>query len=425
MGRTARLGLLPAIALLVCGCAPAPGEPAAPLTANAAAPPVSLETPDTKWIASWGTAAGSADTARDSRYRRIKFRNLTIRQVVRLSAGGEAVRVRLTNEFGEAPLLIGAASLALTDASGAPIETTRHPLTFAGLPSATIPAGAAFLTDPVALPVDDLSQLSISLYLPTRPQSCSCHETALATSEISPPGDYTATAFDPIRTTTYRAFITGIEVLAPAPAHTIVALGDSITDGMGSTLDANQRWPDILAERLAARQHDTTWAVVNAGISGNKLLEKAGGDSALSRFTRDVLARPGVTHVIVFIGVNDLGHAFRDGKNLLSANDMIAGYRQLIARARENNLSIIGATIAPYGDAAFFWSPAGEAARQAINDWIRNSGEFDAVFDFAAALADPADPTRMAAPLQSDDNLHASDAGYRAIANAIDLSLFD
>ncbi len=377
--------------------------------------------PGHSWVASWAASPGSADAAWDPRHGRIEFDNVTIRQTVRLSAGGKAVRIRLSNEFGAAPLEIGAATIARLGPDGAPDMQTAQPLTFASSPSATIATGAPFLSDPLPLEVAALGDLAISLYLPGHSGACTCHGTAIATGEVSAQGDHTTVLFAPDRTFTERAFLTGVEVLAQSPTNVIVALGDSITDGWGSTIDTNQRWPDRLAQRLAAREDSARWSVVNAGITGNELLSAAAGPSALARFDRDVLAQPGLTHIIVLIGVNDILNHVEAGR--VTAADIVTGYRQLIARAQARNIMIYGATITPFkGWSA--WSPAAEAARQTINAWMRDSGEFDAVLDFASALADPDDPAAIAAAFHNGDHLHGSDAGYQAIADSIDLDLF-
>ena len=415
--------------MLLLACSPDPAsQPAtpspAPSSAQTIAPrPATLLTPDTTWISSWAAPPGSADAAWDPRHGRIDFKDVTIRQVIRLSAGGDAIRLRLSNEFSETPLQIGAATIARLDPTGAPDPDSTQPLSCAGLPTATIPAGAPFVSDPLPIEIDALTDLSISLYLPSASNSCTCHGTGIATGEVSPAGDHTTTKFTPIRTFTERAFLSGVEVLTEKPAQAIVAFGDSITDGWGSTQDTNQRWPDILAQRLAARQSETNWAVINAGITGNELLSAAAGPSALARFDRDVLTQPGVTHVIVFIGLNDVINNFGSSDNSLTVNDIISGYRQLIARARSNGVRIYGATLTPFKGWGS-WSPAGETARQAINNWMRDSGEFDAVLDFASIFADPADPASIATPLHNGDHLHGSDAGYQALASSIDLDLF-
>lgn len=386
---------------------------------------------DEAWIGSWGaspqppTPGGGPFPATPS------FENRTIRQIVRLSAGGSRLRLRITNEYGTAPLVIGAARVALADAEGRPIGDTERAVTFGGQVSVAVPAGAPWLSDPIDLAVDDLALLSVSLFFPESTGPCTCHATGMQTAFVSEPGDHTSGAFEPAETIQARAFLSGVDVLTDARG-VIVALGDSITDGVGSTPGANRRWPDLLAERLT--EHGR-FGVVNHGISGNRVLADGAGVSALARFDRDVLSVPGATHVIVFEGVNDLGLAFGTfgppgggGFGLPSGIDvnvesMIAAYRQLIARGRAAGLTVIGATIAPYEGAAYY-SEQGEAVRQAINRWIRDSGEFDAVLDFDAVLRDPERLSRIRDGFHSGDFLHGSDAGYRAIADSIDIGLF-
>jgi lysophospholipase L1-like esterase len=365
------------------------------------------------------------------------FANQTIRQVVRISAGGSRVRVRFTNEFGTKPLAIGAAHIALADEKGNVQAGTDRTLTFGGKASTLIPTGAPMLSDAVDLPVKALSTLSISLFVPEDTGQCTCHPVGMQTAYVSEPGDFTKQTFTPKDKTVTRAFISGIEVDTAAPTKTIVVLGDSISDGVGSTNDANHRWPDLLAERLTARDGKSAWGIVNMGISGNRLLTDGAGQSALARFDRDILAVPGLSYVIVFLGVNDLGISYgkfesgpmaaffksQQGPNKATAESMIAGYRQLIERAHAKGVKIYGATIAPY-EGAFYYSDEGNAVRESINKWIRTGGAFDAVLDFDAAFRDPAKPTQMATPLQSGDHLHGSDAGYQAVAKSIDLSLF-
>jgi lysophospholipase L1-like esterase len=249
---------------------------------------------------------------------------------------------------------------------------------------------------------------------------------------VSAPGDFTKGTFTPAQTLQQRVFLSGVEVLA-SNARAVVVLGDSISDGVGSTPGANRRWPDLLAERLNASGSGPRWGVVNQGISGNRVLSDGAGQSALARFDRDVLSVPGVTHVIVFEGVNDLGIGYGKFEGPIAAlmpagpkptrESMIAGYRQIIARAHSRGLKVYGATIAPYEGAAYY-TPEGNAVREQINDWIRTSREFDGVLDFDAVLRDPAKPTQMKEGFHSGDHLHGSDAGYRAVADSIDLKLF-
>jgi lysophospholipase L1-like esterase len=342
--------------------------------------------------------------------------------------------VRLTNEYGARPLVIGKASIALTDASGAVQPGTGHALTFAGQPGVTIPTAAPFLSDPVDLPVQALSSISISLYFPEDTGACTCHQTGMQTGYVSDAGDFTSDpAFTPKQKIQMRAFISGVEV--ESDGKTVVVLGDSISDGVGSTVDANRRWPDQFAGRLLSRDRRQSWGVVNMGISGNRILADGLGQSALARFDRDVLSVPQVAYVIVFEGINDLGFSYGNMsgsaverfKNLMgpkaTTEGLIAGYRQLIERAHERGLKVIGATITPY-QGAMYYSAEGETAREAINNWIRTGHAFDGVIDFDAAIRDPVNPTQMKAGFHMGDHLHGSDAGYEAMAKAIDLSLF-
>ena len=389
-----------------------------------------------QWIGTWGASPLPPSAAAGPMPGTPRFSNQTIRQVVRISAGGSRVRVRFTNEYGTKALVIGGAHVALADAKGEVQAGTDKVLTFAGKPTVVIPAGAPLLSDPVDLPTKALATLSISLYLPEDTGPCTCHQLGMQTGYVSDTGDFTSKSFTPAQTIASRAFISGVEVETSAPAKVIAVLGDSISDGAGSTADTNRRWPDLLAERLAARHANQAWGVMNEGISGNRVLNDGAGQSALARFDRDVLAVPGVSHVIVFLGVNDLGVSYGKLEGPLAeffksqipphkptAETMIAAYRQLIDRGHAKGLQVYGATIAPYEGAAYY-SAEGEAVRQAINTWMRTGHAFDAVLDFDAAFRDPTHPTQIATPLQAGDHLHGSDAGYEAVAKSIDLSLF-
>ena len=388
------------------------------------------------WTASWGAAPLPPGPAMGPFPATPAFSNQTIRQIVRITAGGSRIRIRFTNEFGSRPLLIGAARVALADAKGAVVPGTDRVLSFAGEPTALIPAGAPFLSDPVDLPVKALGSVSISIYLPEDTGQCTCHPVGLQTGYVSDTGNFVAGGFVAKQTNSVRAFISGVAVYSKVSARTVVVFGDSISDGVGSTPDSNRRWPDLFAERLAARPRQRALGVVNMGISGNRVLNDGAGQSALARFDRDVLSLPGVAYVIIFEGVNDLGISFGQFQGPLAAvfkdlvpqhkatsEAMIAGYRQLIDRGHGKGLKVFGATIIPYEGAAYY-SPEGEAVRQQINRWIRTSGAFDAVLDFDAVVRDPDRPTQIAAPLQSGDHLHGSDLGYEAIAKSINLGLF-
>lgn len=372
------------------------------------------------WIASWAAspALPMAAPANNPARGTPTFNNQTITQVVRLSAGGARLRIRLSNEYGPKPLAVGSVRVALIGPDGAAIAGSERAVTFSGASTATIPAGAPMVSDPVALAAKPLARLRVSLYLPADTGGCTCHMTGAELVSVAP-GDATQAPPPAKGPADWRAFLSEVDVEASEPV--IATFGDSITDGSHATDGANHRWPDRLAERLAASGRPA--AVVNTAISGNRMLSDGAiaifGQSALARFDRDVLAVPGVTHVTVLEGVNDLGM----GKPPPAAEALIAGYRQLIARAHARGLKIIGATILPYAGASYF-SAAGEAERQKVNAWIRASHEFDGVIDFDAVIRDPAKPDRMKADLQSGDWLHPNDAGYRVMGEAVDLALF-
>ena len=367
------------------------------------------------WVGTWGVAPAGPPAVADA----INLADQTLRLVVRTSIGGERVRIRLSNELGATPLRIGAAHIGVR-AGGASVQPgTDRVLTFAGRADIVIPAGAPRWSDPVALPVAALSDLAISLYLPGTSSATTLHGMALQTQYVSKTGDFTGAATLPVaRTLTALPFLTEVDVEATGSA--IVTLGDSITDGMRSTVDANHRWPDWLARRLAG------FGVVNRGISGNRLLTNMPdawltGRAILERFDRDVLATAGVRTVTLMVGINDIGSS--SPADPVTAADLIAGYRQVIARAHAKGIAVHGATLIPFQGAGYY-SAEKEAVRQAVNTWIRSGGGFDAVIDFDRVMRDPANPARMLAAYDSGDHLHPNDAGYEAMGNAVPLTLF-
>ena len=375
-----------------------------------------------RWCATWGTAPAGPPPAASTQ----TFTGQTLRLVVRASIGGSRVRIRVSNEMGSTPLRIGHAGIALR-ASGAAINAASlRELRFGGVAAITIPAGAPALSDPVDLPVPNQADLAVSLYLPGSAQGTTLHNAALQTSYVSPAGDYTSTIALPVaRTLGAWPFLTEVDVDAAAPC--LVALGDSITDGQGSSANTNNRWPDYLARRLQASLGAAgNIGVVNRGISANLLLNDystalLAGHDTLERFDRDVLSTAGVRYLIAFIGINDISYS--PGSNPIPASELIAGYRQLIARAHARELSIIGATLPPFEGFVYF-TPAREGVRRAVNDWLRASGEFDGLLDTDLALRNPASPTRMLPAYDSGDHLHPNNAGYLAIANAVPLAPF-
>jgi lysophospholipase L1-like esterase len=379
---------------------------------------------DQGWVRTWSASPQAPDASVSA----LKpFADATLRQVVRLSGGGRRVRVRFTNEYGTTPLTIGAARLGLAAPCGGIEPGSDRELTFAGRPAVDVPAGAPMLSDPVDLPLAALSHLSISLYLPGRVESCTSHGSDLD-SGWSIPGDVVAAPALPGSAVPLPAqgLISAVEVLPGGPATAVVTLGDSLTDGAGAT---------PVAGRLAGRGGPAVH-VCNQGISGNRVLNDGFGASALARFDRDVLATPGLGYVVVLAGSNDIAISFapRDDGPMaefltmfpgapVTADDLIAGYHQLVARAHGRGVQIYAATLTPYGGADVF-AAAGESVRQAVNAWIRTGGAFDAVLDFDAVWRDPADPTRLREEFDAGDHLHGNDAGYRSLADSVDLALF-
>jgi lysophospholipase L1-like esterase len=355
--------------------------------------------------------------------------NQTLREIVHISIGGDKVRVVLSNVFGTAPLEIGGAAIALQTEGPAVEPSSIKKLSFSGRPKATILPGATLVSDPVELKLAPLTNLAIDLYIPgdigvgTSPTTT--HNGATQTSYISTVGDHAGEVSLPVDKPFGAWFaLARVEVAAPESARAVVTFGDSITDGARSTVDANARWPDELARRLAAQKKGEV-AVLNAGISGNRVLGDdaafRAGYSALARFDKDVLMQTGVTHVIVLEGINDIGVARANASP--SADDLIAGHRQLIARAHARGLKIYGATLTPFEGAAYY-TPEGEAKRQALNNWIRTSGEYDGVIDFDKVARDSAAPSKFATAVDSGDHLHPGDAGYKAMGDVVDLALF-
>lgn len=408
-------------------------QEATPMATPMATPlPAARDWQAERWVGTWAAAPHQASPGFEEFMPNqiLELEDQTLRQFVRASLGGDQVRVRLSNLFGEEPLPIGAAHIALTDGDGNLDPATDRALTFSGLPSITIPAGALALSDPVGLEVPSLSELAISLYFPEPVTTTTAHGFALETNAISSPGDFTAEPQMPVESEVPSwFFLTGVDVAASGPAGAVVTLGDSITDGVGFSEEADERWPDFLAERLVEAGQPI--GVLNAGIGGNRLLHDGAGDfsfagpSALARFDRDVLAQAGVTHLIVFEGINDIGFPAIAGNDAeaVSAQEMIAALRQIVERAHERGILVYGATITPF-EGAMYFSPEGEAIRQEVNDWIRNGGAFDAVLDFDAVVRDPAQPSRILPEYDPGDALHINDAGYRAMAESIDLALF-
>lgn len=383
-----------------------------------------VQAAEERWIATWAASPMRLRASIPA-----SLTNVTIRQTVRVSLGGARMRVRFSNEFGVRPLAIGAASVALAAEDGTILPGSQRPLAFAGHAMASVSPGAPMLSDPVALSVPAQANLVVNLYLPQSTEVASVHADARQTAWISTQGNFTNAEIMPgTGSAQMRFFLSGVEVTAARPTRVIVVFGDSITDGGASTPDANNRWPDHLARRLLGAGRDI--AVVNAGISGNRLLREGEGPSALARFDRDVLGWPNATHVIVMLGINDIGWPgaphLAPASEAVGDTEIIGAYRQLIARGHARGLKVIGATLTPFEDTliAQYYTPQKDDVRQAVNAWIRSSGAFDAVIDFDAILRDPARPGRIRPAYDSGDHLHPGDAGYKAMADGVDLAIF-
>lgn len=381
---------------------------------------------DWHWVASWGTAQQVPES--NNELAAEHWRQSSLRQIVHVTLGGSRLRVRISNAYGNAPLVVDGASVAITRAPGrADIDpATLRALTFNGHASVTVPAGAEYYSDAVALDHAAGSDLAVSMYFNDVPARQTGHPGSRATSFYTP-GDHVAdSAWPQAGKVEHWYQLADIEVQAPRKVGAVVAVGDSITDGHGATTDGNDRWPDQLAARLA--RAGTPMGVVNAGIGGGRMLLDGLGPNLAARFDRDVLSRSGVTHAIVLIGVNDLGSLHRNTSDLPAARQQMlaaleGAQRQLVERAHAHGICVIGATLTPYTGSDYYHPNAdNEADRQALNAWIRNSGVFDGVADFDAAVRDPQQVPRMSKQADSGDGLHPSPAGYRALADAVPLA---
>ena len=390
-----------------------------------------------RWVTTWAT--GPTGPAVSPAPAPRQFANQTLRQIVHTSIGGGQLRVRFSNEFGTAPLVIGAARIARREMGSSIIAGTDRPLTFGGQASIVIPPGSPALSDPVELDVPPQVDLAISIFLPQPTTGTTVHNSAFQTSYLTAGNAAGAPTLSSPTTYTSWYFMTGVHVWTNR-AGALVTLGDSITDGAITTVDANRRWPDILARRLQQFDRFFRLGIANVGIGGNRLLwpgnvpagMNAGigplfGVAALARFDRDVLSQPGVEGVIVLLGVNDIGQpgSGAPASEQVTPEQLIQGYWQLIARAHEKGIRIYGATITPFEGTTFpgYYTPAKDQIRQAVNAWIRTANQFDGVIDFDAAIRDPMNQSRMLPAYDSGDHLHPNDAGMNAMAQSIPLQL--
>jgi lysophospholipase L1-like esterase len=391
-----------------------------------------------RWVTTWATAQQLAPT-------RVAFggreqepplpplaripatlKDQTVRMVARVSLGGSRVRVRLSNALDKPALRVGAAHIALRGDGSSIAPGTDRVLTFGGRGTTLVPPGTVVFSDPVDLAVPPLGSVAVSLYLPEDTGAPTTHPDGLHTAYIVRGNAAGAATLTAESTTTAYLWLAAVDVLAPADAGAVVAFGDSITDGMGSSLDTDRAWASRLAQTLAAGRPGPALSVVNAGLSGNRLLRHGFGVSALARFDRDVLSMAGVRWMTVLLGINDITFPAVPGmpaSEAVTADDLIWGFKQLIERAHAHGIKVAGATILPV-EGVNTYTESGEAIRQAVNQWIRTSGAYDAVIDFDAAVRDPANPKRLRASFDPGDHVHPNDAGNEAMAAAIDVSIF-
>jgi lysophospholipase L1-like esterase len=386
------------------------------------------------WLGAWGhvptsynltpvpaSPEGGAPRGRPGFAPLAPYNDVTVRELVRISADATRLRFRFSNEFGAPVMMIGSAHVALVGEDGAIVSGSDHALRFAGRERVVIPTGAPVLSDPLDWKLPAFAKLMVSVYYPqeTLPPA---HTLFALPAEASSVGNFVASAVLPgaIPARNGNA-LSEIDIVPVTPSRTVVAFGDSITEGVASTVGAFRSWPDRLAERLQENRATRGWSVVNAGIGSNRLLHDTPGANALARFDRDVLSVPGVATVIVLEGINDIQYSHRNPTEAVTADDMIAGLRQLCTRAHAKGLRILAGTITAF-EGSPDYTEQGEAMRQAVNGWIRTTPELDGVIDFDAATRDPAHPTRLRAETQTRDHLHPGDAGYAAMGDAIDLT---
>jgi len=392
--------------------------------------PIALAKDHAHWVGSW--AASQQLVEPQNSISAADIRDTTLRQIIHLSMGGSTIRLRLSNRFGATALHLTSVHVArpVSPASSKILPETERVVRFSGAADVTIPPGAEYLSDPVAFPAAPLSDLAITLHTDLPPGDETGHPGSRATSYFLH-GDFVSAVEMPnAKTIEHWYYIAGLDVFAPDDASAIVVLGDSITDGRGVTTNGNDRWTDVLAKRLQGSVETRNFAVLNQGIGGNHLLTDGLGPNALARLDHDVIAQPGVRYLIVLEGINDIGSLALEAEATPVEHDllvrrMIAAYVQIIVRANSHNIKVIGGTIMPFSGSEYYHpGPSNEADRQAVNDWIRAPGHFDAVVDFDKITRDPQNPERLLPAFDSGDHLHPSVAGYAVMGEAVPLSLF-
>jgi lysophospholipase L1-like esterase len=377
------------------------------------------------WVGTWASAMQRVETANLPPPPGLG--DTTLRQVVHVSIGGKTVRARFSNTFGDSPLTLTSVHLAVSAGGSAIKAGSDIALTFGGASSVTIPPGAEAVSDAATFELEPLSSVAFSIHLLGAPVAVTGHPGSRTTSYLSAGNLVSAPDLPPGGKADHWYFITGLDVLAQAPSAAVVVLGDSITDGRGSTTNGNDRWTDQLARILQAGKGTRDIGVLNAGIGGNSILHNGIGPSALSRFDRDVIDQPGVRWLIILEGVNDLGGAVKAralGKPAATAGDIIAAYEKFVAEAHEHGIRAYGATIMPFEGFASYFTPESEADRQKVNEWIRRSGVFDGVVDLDLALRDGENPSFLSSRAGSSDHLHPGPSGHEMIAETVDLGLF-
>jgi lysophospholipase L1-like esterase len=378
-----------------------------------------------RWTASWATAVMRADAG--SALSPVSAEGVTIRQFVRISTGGKRLRLRLSNAFGTEPLKLSSVRVALATRTepGAVRQGTSRPARFNGVDTIVIPAGAEYASDPIDIPVNGLATVAVSFYLPKAPQSQTIHYISKATSYLARGN---VSDFPVLRNAVQVEHwyqLAAIDVDAGPDAGTIAVLGDSITDGHGASLNGNDRWTDILAQRLQADAKTRNVGVANFGVSGNRLLKEGGAPAGIVRFNREVLSQPGIRTLVVFEGVNDIGMISREGPVTPEARDAVvtglkSAYAQIISYAHARGIRVVGATLLPFGGTKVYRSDVtADADRQRVNSWIRAPGHFDAVIDFDEIMGDPAARERLKPAYDTGDGLHPSAAGYRAMGEFV------